>query len=87
MGGLLFLSPFTTIAEEHLYHYWWSLITTSTTNISISKMGINIFQCIISFELTNSTSFGGSRCFAGLCSEYAGNNTRWSICKNGQTWR
>ena len=52
---------------------WWSLITTLTTNISVNQVAINIFVRIICFKLINSTSLGGMRCFAGLCSEYARN--------------
>jgi len=36
--------------------------------------------------LMSSTSFGGLRCFAGLCPEYARINTKWSIYKDGETW-
>ena len=32
------------------------------------------------------TSFGGLRGCAGLWSEYARNNTKWSIYKDGETW-
>ena len=42
--------------------------------------------CIRYLILTNSTSFGGLRGFAALCSEYARNNTKWSIYKDCQTW-
>jgi hypothetical protein len=58
---------------------WWSLITTSTTDISVNKVGINIIIRIIYIELTNSMSLGDLRCFAGLCSKHTRYNTRWSI--------
>ena len=31
-------------------------------------------------------NFGGLGCFAGLCSEYARNNTKWSIYMDGEIW-
>jgi hypothetical protein len=65
---------------------WWLLITALTTSISVNQVGINIFLRIIFFRLTNSRSFGGMRCFVGLCTEYARNNTKWSIYKDGETW-
>ena len=65
---------------------WRPLFPILTVNFSGINWVLHHIPYIFYLLLTNSTSFGGLRCFAGLCPEYARNNTKWSIYKNGETW-
>ena len=65
---------------------WRTLFPILTVNFSGINWALHHVPYIFYLFLTNSTSFGGLRCFAVLCPEYARNNTKWSIYKDGETW-
>ena len=54
----------------------YSLISTAKS--SVNKWGISQILCIIYLTLTNSTSFGGFRCFTEGCSSSVQKKIIWS---------
>ena len=85
-GGNLVSRRSGVITECLLGHCWRPLFPILTINFSRINWALHHVPYIFYLILTNSTSCGGLRWFVGLCSEYARNNTKWSIYKDRQTW-
>ena len=55
----------------------------SSANSSVNKWGINEVLRIIYLEITNSTSFGGFRCYTRRCSNFMQSYIIWSKHRAG----
>jgi hypothetical protein len=74
------------VAFIHSPRCWRPLFPILLVNFSGINWALHHVPYTFYLILTNSTKFGSLRCFAGLCSEYAKNNTKWSIHEDGETW-